>query len=625
MPQPTSPPRPPAGGPVTATPVSTTTARDIRNLAIVAHVDHGKTTLVDAMFAFAGTFRSNQRVEERVMDSDAQERERGITILAKNTAIEFHGTRINIVDTPGHADFGGQVERTLAMADAVLLLVDAFEGPMPQTRFVLRKAFEHGLRALVMINKIDRPDQRAHEVLDEIFDLFIELGADDGQLDFPVIYGSGRDGWAALTPDARSGDLLPLFELILASVPAPEHDVVGPLQFQAATLDHDDFVGRIGIGRVARGVIKRGVRVALCHPERPKPVPAVVKSLFRFEGLKRTAVDRVEAGDIAVVAGIEELEIGDTLCDPEHPSPLPAIEVDEPTISMVFQVNDSPFAGREGSFVTSRHLRARLERAALRDVALELADTAAAEAIEVKGRGVMHLGVLVENMRREGYEFAVGKPHVITKLVDGTLCEPYERASIEVPTDFAGRIIDYLGRRRGELLHMEPLGETQTKIEFSVPARGLIGARTALLTLSQGEAILSHVFDAWRPDGGRIPRRTAGVLVSDRSGTAVAYGLNGLTDRGIFFVAPGAEVYEGMVVGENNKDDDLPVNVCRQKKLTNMRASGRDENVNLAPPQVFSLEESLEYLEDDELMEVTPRSLRLRKRVLNADQRKKQR
>ena len=597
--------------------------RGIRNVAIVAHVDHGKTTLVDAMFAFAGTFRKTQSLPERVLDSDDQERERGITILAKNTAIEFHGTRINIIDTPGHADFGGQVERTLAMADAVLLLVDAFEGPMPQTRFVLRKAFEHELRVLVLVNKVDRPDSRPEEVLDLVFDLFCELGADDDKLDFPVLYGSGRDGWISHDPADRSGDLLPLFELLLNEVPAPERDEHGPLQFQAATLDHDDYLGRIGIGRVERGVLRRGARVLLCHPDRPAQVNSVIKSLYRFEGLDRRPVEEVGAGDIAVIAGIEELLIGDTVCPPEHPDPLPAIQVDEPTVSMVFQVNDSPFAGREGTYVTSRHLRTRLERAALRDVALELADTQKAEAIEVKGRGIMHLGVLVENMRREGYEFAVGKPHVITHDVDGVRCEPYERASIEVPTGSAGRIIEYLGRRRGEMLHMEPLGERQTKLEFSIPARGLIGARTALLTLSQGEAILSHVFETWKRDGGRIARRQTGVLVADRGGSAVPYALNSLSDRGNFFVPPGTMVYEGMIVGANNKESDLPVNVCRAKKLSNMRAAGRDENVNLAPARSLSLEECLEYIEDDELLEVTPASLRMRKRVRGADRRKK--
>jgi GTP-binding protein len=599
--------------------------KPIRNIAIVAHVDHGKTTLVDALFRTAGTFRSNQVVVERVMDSNAQERERGITILAKNTAIDFHGTRINIVDTPGHADFGGQVERTLAMADAVLLLVDAYEGPMPQTRFVLRKAFEYGLKALVMINKVDRPNQRAAQVLDEVFDLFVELGASNEQLEFPVIYGSGRDGWAALdftTPDAQERGLLPLLEMILTEVPAPQQDDDAPVQFQAATLDHGDYLGRIGIGRVVRGVLEQGARLAVCHPSRKEQPLVLVKSLFRYEGLERKPVESVHAGDIAVVAGIDELSIGDTLCHPEHKEALPAIKVDEPTISMVFQVNDSPFSGLEGTYVTSRHIRTRLERAALRDVALQLADTSAAEAIEVKGRGVMHLGVLVEEMRREGYEFAVSKPNVITRVVDGVKLEPFELASVETPPEAAGRVIEYLGRRRGEMLSMEPLGE-QTKIEFRIPARGLIGARTALLTLSQGNAILSHIFDSWRPDAGKIPRRSSGVLVSDRAGPVVPYALNGLQDRGIFFLEPGVEVYEGMIVGANNKEGDLPLNVCRTKKMSNMRAAGKDENVILAPPRVFSLEECLEFIDDDELLEVTPKNLRLRKRELNADRRKK--
>ncbi len=596
--------------------------REIRNVAIVAHVDHGKTTLVDAMFRYAGTFRENQAVMERVMDSDAQERERGITILAKNTAIAYQGTRINIVDTPGHADFGGQVERTLSMADAVLLLVDSFEGPMPQTRFVLRKAFEHGLRALVMINKIDRPDARPDGVLDEIFDLFVELGAHDEQLEFPVVYGSGRDGYAMHEIGDESDDLRPLFEMLMEHVPAPPMDADGPLQFQAVTLDQDDFIGRIAIGRVRRGTLRAGGRYSVTHPDRDRYPSAPVKNLFRYEGLARVPVDEVHAGDIAVVAGIEDLSIGDTLCPIEEPDPLPAITLDEPTISMVFYVNNSPFAGKEGKFVTSRQILDRLERASARDVALTVERTDASEAYEVKGRGVMHLGVLIENMRREGYEFAVGKPHVIIKDVDGTKCEPYERASVEVPGDFAGKVIEYLGRRRGEMVHMEPLG-AMSKVEFKIPARGLIGARTALLTLSQGEAILAHVFESWEPDGGPIPRRNGGVLVSDRTGDVVAYALDGLQDRGEFFVAPGVPVYEGMIVGANNKEGDLPLNVCRQKKLTNMRAAGRDDNAKIAPPRVFSLEEALEYVEDDELLEVTPTSLRLRKRILNADQRKK--
>ncbi|HKX45290.1 MAG TPA: translational GTPase TypA [Planctomycetota bacterium] len=607
---------------VPSTAIATATRADLRNVAIVAHVDHGKTTLVDAMFRFAGTFRANQDIPERVMDSDAQERERGITILAKNTAIEWQGVRINIVDTPGHADFGGQVERTLGMADAVLLLVDAFEGPMPQTRFVLRKAFERGLKALVLINKVDRPDERAAAVLDEVFDLFVELGAEGHQLDFPVCYGSGRAGWAVRELGQRISDLHPLFDMLLEHVPRRHLDPAAPVRFQAATIDHDDFVGRIGIGRVERGTLRLGARLALCHPDRPKTVAVNVKNLYRYQGLQRVAVDLVEAGDIAVVAGVEELGIGDTLCHPEHVAPLPAIQLDEPTISMVFQVNDGPFAGRDGQFVTSRQVYSRLEKAALRDAALALAPTERTDAFEVKGRGVMHLGVLIENMRREGYEFCVGKPRVILKEVDGERLEPFERATIEVPTVHAGRVIEFMGRRRGELVEMQA-HNVGTRIEFAVPARGLIGARTALLSLSQGEAILAHLFDGWRPDGGAIPRRTGAVLVSDRAGVALAYGLDGLADRGSFFIAPGDEVYEGMIVGQSAKPGDLELNVCRAKKLTNMRAAGKDDNTNLAPPIVMSLEECLEFIEDDELLEVTPKALRLRKRYLDSNARKR--
>ncbi len=600
-----------------------TSKKQIRNIAIVAHVDHGKTTLVDSMFQFAGTFRKNQVVQERAMDSDAQERERGITILAKNTAIDYHGYRINIVDTPGHADFGGQVERTLRMADAVLLLVDAAEGPMPQTRFVLRKAFENGLRALVLINKIDRPDARVNAVLDEVFELFLELGAHDEQLDFPVVYGSGRGGYAMKDAAGERKDLKPLFDMILEHCPAPPQDDAAPLQFQAATLDHDDFLGRIAVGRVRRGTIKNGARVAVCHPDRSKASILPIKGLFRYEGLNRVAAEEVRAGDIAVVAGIDDLKIGDTLCPPEQQDPLPAILMDEPTISMEFYVSNSPFAGKEGQYVTSRQILARLQRAALRDVALQLNEDTVDDGYELKGRGVMHLGVLIENMRREGFEFSVGKPRVILKMVDGKRCEPYERTVVEVPSEHAGRIIEYFGRRRGEMTHMEPMG-AGTRLQFLVPSRGLIGARTALMTLSQGMAILSHVFECWRPDGGPLPTRTNGVLISDRAGDAIPYALFGLLDRGTFFVAPGTPVYEGMIVGENNKDNDLGVNVCREKKLTNIRSAGRDENVKLPPPHVMSLEESLEYLEDDELLEVTPKNLRLRKRALSEIERKKQ-
>lgn len=596
----------------------------LRNLAIVAHVDHGKTTLVDAMFRFAGTFRENQQVQERALDSDAQERERGITILAKNTAIAYRDMRINIVDTPGHADFGGQVERTLTMADAVLLLVDAFEGPMPQTRFVLRKAFEHGLTALVMINKVDRPDARPREVLDEVFDLFVELGANDDQLDFGVVYGSGRDGWAVNDPEEKGSDLEALFDLILERVPAPRQDPEAPVQFQASTLDHDDFLGRVAIGRVFRGVLRKDGRYSVCHVDRDRAPTVAVKNLFRYEGLRRVPADEIGPGDIAVVTGIDEIDIGDTLCPLEDHEPLPAIAIDEPTISMVFYVNNSPFAGKEGKYVTSRQILARLEKAAARDVALILESTDSADAFEVKGRGVMHLSVLIENMRREGYEFAVGKPKVILKDVDGVISEPYERATIEVPGDSAGKVIEYLGRRRGEMTHMDTSGTT-ARVEFLIPSRGLIGARTALLTLSQGEAILSHVFEEWGRDGGPIPRRTNGVLISDRGGDVIAYALDGLQDRGDFFVPTGMAVYTGMIVGENNKAGDLTVNVCRTKKLTNMRAAGRDDNAKIAPPHIMSLEECLEYVEDDELVEVTPQSLRLRKRLLDENDRKKER
>lgn len=598
----------------------------VRNIAIVAHVDHGKTTLVDTMFRFAGTFGSHKQVAERVMDSEDQERERGITILAKNTAIDYKGVRINIVDTPGHADFGGQVERTLNMADAIILLVDAREGPMPQTRFVLKKAFERGLRALVMINKVDRPDKRISWVHDQILELFIDLGADDDMLEFPVVYGSGRDGYSSNEAEPEGGwegrDLEPLFDMVLRETPDFNGDLEGNVQFQAATIDRDDFQGMIAVGRVNRGILKMGDRVALCHPDRARSEAVTIKSLFRYEGLERVPAIAVPAGDIAIVAGIDGIAIGDTLSASEHPDPMPAIKVDEPTISMIFSINDSPFAGKEGKYVTSRHVLSRLERAAVRDAALTIAPTNSADSYEVLGRGVMHLSVLMERMRRENFEFAVSKPRVIIKDVNGVSCEPIERASIECPTDSAGRIIEYLGRRRGVLENMDSDG-TMTQLEFFIPSRGLIGARTALLTISQGEAILSHVFERWEADGGNIPRRQNGVLISDRDGTVIPYALDGLQDRGTFFVTPGDAVYAGMVVGEYNRDGDLPLNVCRTKKLTNMRASGRDDNAKIAPPRLMSMEEMLEYVEDDERVEITPKSLRLRKTLLDPNARKR--
>jgi GTP-binding protein len=492
---------------------------------------------------------------------------------------------------------------------------------MPQTRFVLKKAFERGLKVLVLINKIDRPDQRAHAVLNEVFDLFIELGAHDDQLEFPVVYGSGRSGFAvAKFDDAFTDapkDMKPLFDMLLEHVPPPPQDDEAPLQFQCATIEHDDFLGRVGIGRVYRGALRAGARVAVCHPDRHAPTMTAIKQVMRFEGLTRIPVGEVLAGDIAIVAGgVDELGIGDTLCPPDAQDPLPAIKLEEPTIAMTFGVNTSPFAGKEGKYVTSRQIGARLELAAMRDVALVVAPTEFADTFEVKGRGVMHLGVLAENMRREGFEFAVGKPRVILKEVEGELCEPMERTVVEVPTEHAGKIIEFLGRRRGEMLHMEPFGSTSVRLEFLVPSRGLIGARTAMMTLSKGEAILSHVFEAWRPDQGPIAGRTNGVLVADRSGDSVPYGMFNLLDRGEFFIAPGTPVYEGMIVGENNKDRDLDLNVCREKKLTNIRSAGADENVILPPPRQMSLEECLEYIDDDELVEITPKNLRLRKRIL---------
>lgn len=494
---------------------------------------------------------------------------------------------------------------------------------MPQTRFVLKKAFEHGHRAIVMINKIDRPDCRPEEVLDEVFDLFVELGANDQQLDFPVLYGSGRDGYAGLEPGDGSKDLEPLFQMILAKVDPPVVDPEGPAIFQAVTLDHDDYIGRIAIGRVKQGSLKIGHRLFLRHPEREGSAAVTVKSLFRYQGLQRVATDTVWAGDIAVVGGIEDLFIGDTLCEHEDQVPLPAIKIDEPTISMIFRINDSPLSGRDGgTYLTSRHLAERLERASDRDVALTVKRAGQRDDFEVCGRGVLHLGVLVESMRREGYEFSVGKPRVILKEIDGVVCEPFEKATIEVPAQHSGKIIEYMGRRRGQMVHMDNIGELCI-IDFEIPARGLIGSRTALLTLSQGEAQLSHVFDSWRKDGGRIPRRTNGVLIADRLGTTIPYALYGLQDRGKFFVPHGVDVYEGMIVGEHCKEDDLTVNVCRTKKLTNMRAANKDDNVILSPPRPHGLEEALEYLGDDELLEVTPKNLRLRKIYLTENERKR--
>ena len=596
--------------------------RSLRNIAIIAHVDHGKTTLVDALFRTAHAFRANQRVEECAMDTDPLERERGITILAKNTAVFWKGTKINIVDTPGHADFGGEVERVLSMADGALLVVDAFEGPMPQTRFVLRKAFAAGLAPIVVVNKMDRPEARPGEVVNEIFDLFVDLDAPEESLDFPVLYASGREGWSSTSPSEKGEDVSALLDAILRIVPPPADDPGGPLRFQAATLDYDDYLGRIAIGRVRSGVLRASGRLALVHPDGRVALETELKALFQFEALSRVPAEEVGAGDIAGVAGIPEVSIGDTLADPNRPGALPPITLDEPTISMIFSVNDSPFAGREGRFVTSRQIKERLERAALGDAALRLEPTGSPDAIRVSGRGVLHLGILIERMRREGYELSVGKPEVIVKEEKGHRLEPIELAVVDCPETAAGRVIEFLGRRRGELHVMDRRG-TFARLEFFVPSRGLIGARTAILTLTGGEGVLHHVFHSWGPDRGPIAGRANGAIVATETGRATAYSLEGHADRGVFFVDPGTEVYKGQVIGENSKEKDLPVNITKTKKLSNVRSEAKDATVRLAPPRRLGLEEALEYVEEDELVEVTPKAVRIRKQLLNEKSRKR--
>ncbi len=596
-------------------------AESIRNIAIIAHVDHGKTTLVDRMLDHTGVFRANQRVEEQVLDSNPLERERGITILSKNIAVRWKGVKINLIDTPGHADFGGEVERVLRMADGVLLLVDAFEGPMPQTRFVLRKALDMNHRVLVVLNKIDRPDCRPDEVLDEVFELFLELEANDEQLEFPTVYASARDGYARLDPNDDGTDIAPLLDLVVEKIDAPEGDVEAPFRMQVTTLEDNDYVGRIGIGRVLSGRVEKGMAVVVIRPDGAAESKRV-QELFTFEALGREPTDEVLAGDLCAIAGVGEVEIGDTISHPDNREPFPAISVEEPTIRMLFAVNDGPFAGQEGEYVTSRQIRDRLAREAKRNVALRVEESEAGDGLVVSGRGILHLGILVENMRREGYEFLVGKPRVIRREIDGQTCEPIEQAIVEVPTEHTGKAIEVFGTRRGEMASLEQRGNTD-HVVFRIPSRGLIGLRTRLLTQTQGEAILHHSFDAWEPDKGPIQRRQGGTLVSCETGQATAYSLHGLQDRGSLFVEPGTQVYEGMIVGEFNKEGDPPVNVVRGRKLTNMRAASADKTIRLAPPRLMSLEESLEYIEDDEFLEVTPKSLRLRKRILSETERKK--
>jgi GTP-binding protein len=593
----------------------------LRNIAIIAHVDHGKTTLVDRLMRYTGAVEARTVGDELVLDNNALERERGITILAKNTSIRWNDAKINVIDTPGHADFGGEVERVLKLADSALLVVDAFEGPMPQTRFVLKKAFEQKLKPIVCINKIDRPDARPHEVLDEVFDLFVELGADDEALDFAVCYASGKNSFATRELDHERKDMRPLLEVIMESVPAPRAPIDEPLQFQVTSLDYNEYVGRIAIGRVYAGVLKTKRRVAVLRRD-GKRKDVNVGGLFSFEGMERKPVDEVEAGDLCAVQGIEDIDIGDTIADLDNPIPMPLITIDEPTISMVFYVNSSPFAGRSGDFLTSRHLRERLYKELQSNVALRVEDTPDPDAFKVSGRGTLHLGILIENMRREGFEFAVGKPRPIYREINGKKAEPIEILVVDVPQQHAGKVIEVLGPRRGEVAVMDTKNNL-THLEFHVPSRGLIGLRTHLLTLTQGEAIIHHSFYQYEFFKGSIPHRINGALISMESHPVTFYALEGLQDRGVFFVGPQDEVYVGQIVGEHCKPGDLTINVGREKKLTNMRSAGAEKNVRLAPPRVFALEEALEYIDDDELVEVTPDSIRLRKRLLDENDRKK--
>jgi GTP-binding protein len=593
---------------------------DIRNVAIIAHVDHGKTTLVDVMLRQSGQFRASELQGQCILDSNDLERERGITILAKNIAINYGATKINIIDTPGHADFGGEVERTLQMADGALVLVDAFEGPMPQTKFVLRKAFASKIRPIVVINKIDRPDARPVEVLNEVFDTFVELGADEQQLDFPYIFASGKGGFASHEPRAHGGDIRPLFDLILEKVPGPEVDPDGPLRMLCTTLDFSEYVGRIAIGRIRSGRVKRGQKAVLMKAGDTR-VAGSVDSVLVFDKLGRTEVESAEAGDVVAIVGLGSVDIGDTISGAEDPGALPRIEVGEPTLSMLFTVNDSPLTG-EGTYLTSRHLKERLDRELQSNVALRVEPTDERDSFTVSGRGLLHLSVLIETMRREGYELAVGKPEVIIKTMNGVKHEPYEYLVIDVPHSQMGPVMELVGGRRGELSKMDVKG-AYAHLEFTIPARGLLGLRNRLLSGTQGEAIMHHNFHDYQPFRGEIPRRPNGVMVSMVRGQAVAYALDGLQQRGTMFVQPGDDVYEGMIIAENARGDDLSVNPCKEKKLTNIRAAGSDRNILLKPPRLMTLELALEYIESDELVEITPSKIRLRKKVLSEEGRKR--
>ena len=598
---------------------------DLRNVAIIAHVDHGKTTLVDGLLKQGGIYRENQETVTRVMDSDDIEKERGITILAKNTAVHYKDVKINIVDTPGHADFGGEVERVLKMVNGVILLVDAAEGPMPQTRFVLKRALELDHKVIVCINKIDKPDARLGEVEDEILELLIDLGANDEQIDSPMLYCSGRSGTASYSPDEEGSDLTPLFETILDYMPAPEGDVDGDLQVLVSSVDYNDYVGRIGIGRIERGNVKVGQEVLICNFHKPdeKPRRTKIVSLYQIDGLLRVPVENAKMGDIICFSGAGDISIGDTLTSTTNPEPLEFVKVSEPTVEMTFAVNTSPLAGKEGKFVTSRQLRERLYRELLKDVSLRVRDGDTTDEFIVSGRGEMHLSILLENMRREGYEMTCSNPKVILKEIDGEKCEPMERVTLDVPNEYVGAVIEKLGQRKGDLIEMNPVGE-RMRIEYSIPSRCLFGYRSEFLSATHGEGVLNTLFDGYQPYRGGVIMRFTGALVASEAGVTTRYGLYNTQERGQLFVGPQTEVYEGMIVGENPKNDDIAVNPCKEKHLTAIRSAGADEKLLLTPPKIFSLEEAIEFIQDDELIEVTPKSIRLRKKILNTELRMKE-
>ena len=588
---------------------------NIRNIAIIAHVDHGKTTLVDALLKQSHVFRENEQVQERVMDSNDLEKERGITILSKNTSVMYKNIKINIVDTPGHADFGGEVERVLKMVDGVLLLVDAFEGPMPQTREVLKKSLALNLKPIVVINKIDRPGANPLKVVDQVLELFIELNATDEQLDFPVIYASAKNGIAKMSLNEESDNIECIFDTIIKNIDAPKCDIDGTMQMLVSNIDYDEYLGRIAVGRVERGTITNGTNVAICKKD--KIEHGKIAKLFTYVGLKRTEVESVQAGDIVCLSGIPDINIGDTSCDSNNPEKIDFVDIDEPTVSMTFSVNNGPFAGREGQFVTSRHIRDRLFKELERNVSLRVKETESADSFEVCGRGELHLSVLIETMRREGFELLVSRPKVIIKEIDGVKCEPIERLVVNVPDDCIGNVIEKLGRRKAEMINMEPAEVGHTKVEFKIPARGLIGYRTEFLTDTKGEGTMNSIFDSYEPYKGEVQSRTRGVLVAFEQGTSITYGLYNAQERGELFIGPGVEVYEGMIVGINSRNEDISINVCKEKHLTNTRASGSDDALRLVPPIKLSLEKAIEFIEEDELVEITPKNIRLRKKILD--------